>query len=83
MIKTKYNIGDLIVIPFVEKIGIIIDIDNNKKLNYKIFWQWKTGETRIDESDERTINLWLSIVEGKRKHNLNQYYPVPKVKNEF
>lgn len=75
--KNKYNIGDMIVIPFVEKIGIIIDIDNNKKLNYKIFWQWKNGETRIDESDERTINLWLSIVEGKGKDNLNQYYPVP------
>ena len=78
MIKTKYNIGDLLIIPYVEKIGIIIDIDNNKKLKYKIFWQWKTGETRIDESDERTINLWLSIVEDKGKDNLNQYYPVPK-----
>lgn len=75
MIKTKYNIGDLIVIPFVEKIGVIIDIDNNKKLNYKIFWQWKSGETQVDETNEVTINLWLRKVKDKYQ---NEHYPVPK-----
>ena len=73
---TTYNIGDMIVIPYVEKIGIIIDIKHKHK--YRIFWQFRSGETLTMWEEERTINLWLSIKEGYGNKNLNQYYPVPK-----
>ena len=73
---TTYNIGDMIVIPYVEKIGIIIDVKYKHK--YRIFWQFRNGLTSTMWEEERTINLWLSIKEGHGKSNLNQYYPVPK-----
>ena len=73
---TKYNIGDMIIIPFVQKIGIIIDIKYKHK--YNIFWQYHNGETSTMWEEERTINIWLSKAEGKGKNNPNQYYPVPK-----
>jgi hypothetical protein len=73
---TTYNIGDMIVIPYVEKIGIIIDIKYKHK--YKIFWQYRSGETSTIWEEERTINMWLSKTEGQGKDNLNQYYRVPK-----
>lgn len=73
---TTYNIGDMIIIPYAEKIGIIIDIKHKHK--YRIFWQFRSGETRTMWEEERTINLWLSIKEGHGNNNLNQYYPVPK-----
>lgn len=71
----KYNIGDLFIIPFVEKIGIIIEVDNH---NYNVFWQYKNGLTDTVWVDEKTINLWLSKREGKRTSPPNQYFQVPK-----
>lgn len=74
--QTKYNIGDMIIIPYVEKIGIIIDIKYKHK--YNIFWMWKDGKTITLWEEERTINMWLTKKEGHGNNNLNQYYPVPK-----
>ena len=72
----KYNIGDLFVIPFVEKIGIIIDIKNEDRFPVIIFWQYKSGETETVSVDEKTLNLWLDKKETRVRNNL--YYPVPK-----
>jgi len=66
----------MIIIPYVEKIGIIIDIKHKHK--YNIFWMWKDGKTITLWEEERTINLWLTKKEGHGNNNLNQYYPVPK-----
>lgn len=73
----KYNIGDLFVIPYVEKIGIIIDIKNEDRFPVIIFWQYKSGDTDIVSVDEKTLNLWLrkKKIKGDRE---NLYYPVPK-----
>lgn len=74
---TKYNIGDLLIIPSVEKIGLIIDAQKTKYHNkYSIFWQYKAGDTDTVWVSESTITLWLSKVEGRGKNNLNEYYPV-------
>ena len=73
---TKYSIGDMIIIPYVEKIGIIIDIKYKHK--YNIFWMWKDGKTITLWEEGKTIDLWFSKREGKGLDNLNQYYPVPK-----
>ena len=73
---TKYSVGDMIIIPYVEKIGIIIDIKYKHK--YNIFWQFRSGLTSTMWEEERTINLWLTKKEGHGNNNLNQYYPVPK-----
>ena len=73
---TKYSIGDMIIIPYVGKIGIIIDIKYKHK--YQIFWQYESGETDTKWEEERTINMWLSRAEGKAKDNKNEYYAVPK-----
>ena len=69
----KYNIGDLLIIPFVAKIGVIIDIKHKK--TYEIFWQWKDGRTHIIEESEKTIDLWFKEDGGKFG---NKHIPVPK-----
>jgi hypothetical protein len=75
--STTYNIGDMIVIPFVEKIGIIINIKHKHK--YQIFWQYQNGETDTVWEEEKTITFWLSKKQGLNKTiPLNQYYAVPK-----
>lgn len=78
MSVNKYNIGDMIIIPYVEKTGIIISIKGKSRREYEIFWIYKTGLSYTDLVTENTINLWLSKKEGHGKENLNQYIPVPK-----
>ena len=74
---TKYNIGDMLIIPRAEKIGIIIDTEY-KDRRYKIFWQFHSGITHILWEHQITIDNWLSKTEGMGKDNKNQHYPVPK-----
>lgn len=79
--KFKYNIGDMILIPYVEKTGIIIKRFINKvygKREYEIYWTYKTGDCETAIVDETTLHLWFSTIEGKGKNNLNRYYPVIK-----
>lgn len=85
MSDNDYKIGDMIIIPYVEKIGIIVGIKGKTRKikgktrkEYEIFWTYKTGFSHIDVVSESTINLWLSKKEGKAQENLNQYIPVPK-----
>lgn len=73
---TKYNIGDMLIIPRAEKIGIIIDTEH--KHRYRIFWQFSSGITHILWEEQKTIDSWLSKTEGMGKDNKNQYFPVPK-----
>jgi hypothetical protein len=76
---SKYNVGDMIVIPYVEKNGIIISVEKYRyTYNCTIFWQYKSGETETSTVDEHTIDMWISLKEGKAKDNQNRYYPVIK-----
>jgi hypothetical protein len=69
----------MIVIPYVEKTGVIISLQKHKHTyRFTIFWQYKNGETDIAVVDQQTISLWLSRQEGISKDNLNYYIPVPK-----
>ncbi len=65
----------MVIIPFVKKIGIIIDIKEKQNLKYQIYWIWENGATDIVFEDEYTINMWLRENGGKFG---NSYHPVPK-----
>ena len=78
-IQHKYNVGDMIVIPAVEKVGVIISSRKFRHTHqYTIFWQYKNEETDTATVDQKTIDMWLSKKEGKGKDNPNYHIPVPK-----
>jgi hypothetical protein len=76
----KYNIGDMLIIPRAEKIGIIIDTDY-KHRRYRLFWQFSSGITYTVWEIETTIDNWLSKTIGMGKDNKNQHFPVPNGKS--
>ena len=76
--KPKYNIGDLIIIVYVDKIGVITNIKNSRYIcQYEIYWTYKDGDVETSLVDEKTIDMWFSKTEGKARDNLNQYHKVP------
>ena len=78
-IQHKYSVGDMIVIPAVNKVGVIISLKKYRHSHhYTIFWQYKDGETDTVIIDQKTIDMWLSKKEGAAKDNPNYYIPVPK-----
>ncbi len=75
----KYNVGDMIVIPAVEKVGVIISSKKyHRTYQYTIFWQYKDGMTETVLTPQGTIDMWLSKKEGKGKDNPNYHIAVPK-----
>lgn len=78
-IQRKYNVGDMIVIPGVEKVGVIISSKKyHRTYMYTIFWQYKDGERETVMAPQGTIDMWLSRKEGAGKDNVNYCIPVPK-----
>jgi hypothetical protein len=79
-ILSKYSIGDMIVIPGVNKVGVIISLNKyHRTYQYTIFWQYKDGEREtVYNTPQGTIDMWLSKKEGKGKDNPNYHIPVPK-----
>jgi|OM-RGC.v1.033099111 hypothetical protein len=76
---SKYSVGDLFVIVYVNKIGVVTRVksDKYKRYSYEIYWTYKDGDNEIAVVDEKTIDLWFSKTEGRAKDNLNQYHKVP------
>ena len=75
----KYNVGDMIVIPGVEKIGVIVSLKTYRyTYQYTIFWQYKEGTRETAVVPQNTIDMWLSKKEGKGIDNPNYHIPVPK-----
>ena len=78
--NSKYNIGDLLVIPFAEKNGIIVEKKRtrygNGSWSYKIIWFYSTKQEQTETvtATESTIDMWFSMRENK--DNANRYYPV-------
>lgn len=73
--QTKYNIGDMIIIPYSSKIGVIIDIRDTHYLKYEIFWQYSTGETETALVNHSTLDIWFQNGDGKF---VNKLIPVPQ-----
>jgi len=79
-IQHKYNVGDMIIIPTVNKVGVIISLKKYRHSHhYTIFWQYKDGEREtVYNTPQGTIDMWLTRKEGMGKENPNYHIPVPK-----
>lgn len=65
----KYNIGDMVYIPYYNSVGLISNIDIYdlksikgtfiKGIAYEIIWTNKDGRTEATQQDESSLDWWI------------------------